>query len=194
MKQKIKNIATIQIGYPFRKKIEPLSEGTHRVIQMKDFDENRVLHVEQLTNIKLEGDVGKYLVSKDDILFLSRGHKNFAVMLYDSFEDTVVVSYFFILKVKTENILPEYLAWYINQPIAQKYIYNLARRGTHMPVVPLSEFENLKVDIPDLETQKKIVELNKLLDRENTLLKELQNKRTMLIRSLSIKAAKKAIK
>lgn len=192
MRKKIKQIAEIRTGYQFRGKIEPDPESFYRVIQIRDFDEKENLRKQSLTQINLVGDVEKHFVNQDDVLFLSRGHKNYAVLLTDMFDNTVAASYFFVLRIKSEVILPEYVAWYINQPAAQKYIYNHARRGSHMPVVPLSEFENLNIDIPDFETQKKIAEFNRLLERESKLHKELQEKRILLIRSLSIKAARKS--
>ena len=194
MRKKIKDIADIQIGYPFRKKIEPLSEGTYRVIQLKDFDENRNLKLDSLTHVSITGKVEKYMVNKNDVLFLSRGHNNYAFSVDHSLDNTVAASYFFILRLKTEMMLPEYLAWYIDQPIAKKYINNIARRGTHMPLVPLSEFKNLKIDIPDIETQKRIIELNRLFDRESKLLNKILEKRSLLIRGISINSAKNAMK
>lgn len=190
MKLKIKDIADIQIGYQFRKKIEPVTDGTHAIIQMRDFDDNNELNFIELSRVKLAEVPDRYLVNKNDVLFLSRGHSNFAFAITDPLESTIAASYFFILRVKTDKVLPEYLAWCINQFPAQKYLHSSARRGTHMPLVPKSAFENLKVHVPDIKTQKSIVELNRLLDRENELIRKLQEKRTLLIGSLSIKAAK----
>ena len=87
------------------------------------------------------------------------------------------------------TVIPECLAWFINQSPAQGYLHNLARRGTHMPVVPKSAFENLQVNIPDIKTQEKIVKLNSLAKTEKALLNNIQGKRTLLIRSLCLKAA-----
>jgi len=192
MKLKIKDIADIQIGYQFRKKIEPVNDGTHAIIQMRDFDDNNNLNYRELSRVKLADLPDKYLVNKNDVLFLSRGHGNFAFAITDSTESTIVASYFFILRIRSNKILPEYLAWYINQAPAQGYLYNIARRGTHMPLVPKSAFENLKVHITDIQTQKSIVELNSLFDKEKELIRKLQEKRSLLIRSISIKAAKKS--
>ena len=190
MRMKIKDIADIQIGYQFRKKIEAEREGTHRVIQIRDFDDNQNLDVEGLCWIKMDQVNEKYLVNNKDILFLARGHRNFAIPMIDSLDSTIAASHFFILKINTEKVIPEYLAWFINQAPAQGYLHNLARRGTHMPLIPKSEFENLKVDIPDIEFQKKIVKLNSLIDKERTLLHSIQEKRTLLIQSLCLKAAR----
>ncbi len=190
MKLKIKDIADTQIGYQFRKKIKTEHDGSHAVIQMRDFDDNNNLNYRGLRRVKLAELPDKYLVNKNDVLFLSRGHSNFAFAITDSLERTIAASYFFILKVRSDKVLPEYLAWCINQSPAQKHLHSSARRGTHMPLVPKSEFENLKVHVPDIKTQKSIVELNSLLDRENKLIRTLQEKRALLIGSLSIKAAK----
>ena len=190
MKLKIKDMADIQIGYQFRKKIKTEPDGTHAIIQMRDFDDNNNLNYRELSRVNLPVLPDKYLVNKNDVLFLSRGHSNFAFAITDPLERTIVASYFFILKVTSEKVLPEYLAWCINQAPAQKHLHSSARRGTHMPLVPKSAFEDLKVHVPDIKTQKSIVELNRLLDRENKLIRTLQEKRSLLIRSLSIKAAK----
>ena len=190
MKLKIKDIADIQIGYQFRKKIEPVTDGTHALVQMRDFNDHNNLNYSELSRVKLAELPDKYLVNQNDVLFLSRGHSNFAFPITDPLESTIAASYFFILKVRSDKVLPEYLAWYINQSPAQGYLHNIARRGTHMPLIPKSIFENLKVYVPDIETQKNIIELNGLLNREKELLERLLEKRSLLIRSLSIKAAK----
>ena len=194
MKKRIKDIAEIQIGYQFRGRIEADPEGTHRVIQIRDFDALQNLQVAGLCKVLPKYNAERYLVNKRDVLFLSRGHHNYAIPIKVALENTIAASYFFILRIKTEQIIPEYLAWFINQAPAQGYLHNLARRGTHIPVVPKSVFENLKISIPDIETQEKIVRLNSLIEKERNLLSILQQKRTLLTRSVCLKAARKDVK
>ena len=191
MKLKIKDIADIQIGYQFRKKIEAERDGTHQVIQIRDFDENQNINTDGLCWVKMPQLSEKYSVNKNDVLFLARGHRNFAVPILDSFENTIAASTFYILKIKTKKVIPEYLAWCINQAPAQGYLHNIARRGTHMPLIPKSAFENLKVYVPDIETQGKIIKLSSLTEKERNILQSLQEKRTLLIQSLCLKAARR---
>lgn len=190
MKQKIKDITEIQIGYQFRGRIETDRNGTHKVIQIRDFDEFQNLRVADIYKVNLKYDAERYMVNKGDILFLARGHRNYAIPIKDSLEDTIAASYFFILRLTNENILPEYLAWFIKQAPAQAYLHNIARRGTHMQMVPKSAFENMPVDIPDIETQKTIIELDNLLEKERYLLNQLQEKRTQFIKAICLKAVK----
>lgn len=189
MKKKITEIADIQLGYQFRKKIEPAADGTNRVIQIRDFD-NHILKSENLSRVHIDKSVEQYLIRKGDVLFLSRGHNNWAVPIVDDLAATVAVSHFFVIRLKQHNVLPEYLAWYINQTPAQEYLYNIARRGTHMPLIPLSAFKGLAIEIPDITTQKKIVELSNLMGKEKKLLTELQEKRALLINAVCLKASK----
>ncbi len=190
MKKKITEIADIQLGYQFRKKIEPTGDGSNRVIQIRDFDENHMLNKTALASITLDKPMDKYLIKKGDILFLSRGHNNWAAPIVDDLTATVAVSHFFVIRPKQNNILPEYLAWYINQTPAQEYLYNIARRGTHMPLIPLSAFKGLTIEIPDITTQENIVELSKLMEKEKKLLTELQEKKSLLINAVCLKASK----
>jgi len=190
MKKKITEIADVQIGYQFRKKIEPADDGTNRVIQIRDFDENHTLNREGLSRVRIDKSTEQYLIHQGDVLFLSRGHRNWAAPIIDELQNTVAAGHFFVIKVRNEIILPEYLAWYINQSPAQEYLHNIARRGTHMPLVTLSAFKGLPVDVPDIATQHRIVELSRLMEREKKLLAELQEKRLLLIKTISLKAIK----
>lgn len=190
MKKKITEIADIQLGYQFRKKIEPADNGANRVIQIRDFDEGHVLNKEGLNRVRIDKPAEQYLIRKGDILFLSRGHRNWAAVIGDDLSDTVAVSHFFVIKRKRATILPEYLAWYINQTPAQEYLHNIARRGTHMPLVTMSAFKGLTVEVPDMVIQHRIVELNRLMEKEKKLLTELQKKRLFLINAISLRAIK----
>lgn len=188
MKKKITEIADIQIGYQFRKKIEPADDGTNRVIQIRDFDENHILNKEGLARVRIDKPIEQYLIRQSNVLFLSRGHRNWAAPIVDELQDTVAAAHFFVITVRNEAIMPEYLAWYINQTPVQEYLHNIARRGTHMPLVTLSAFKGLTIEVPDIATQHRIVELNRLMEKDNKLLAELQEKRLLLITAISLKA------
>jgi hypothetical protein len=190
VQRKIIEIAEIKLGFQFRKKMEPDDNGTHWVIQIRDFDDGRFLHKEGLVRVRLDDPADQYFINKGDVLFLARGHKNWAAPIIDDLTKTIVASHFFIIKIKSPAVIPKYLAWYINQAPAQGYLHNIARRGTHMPLIPLSAFVELTVDLPDIETQKRIVELSRLMEKEKQLLSALQGKRSHLINAVCLSASK----
>lgn len=190
MKVYITDIADINIGYQFRAKIEPTDDGIHSVIQIRDFDDNLNLLVEELMRVTIDKPIDQFRINKGDILFLSRGQRNWAAPVVSDFDNVIAASHFFVIKIKNTVILSEYLAWYINQAPAQEYLYRNARHGTHMPLIPMSAFKGLSVEVPSKETQEKIVELSKLMVKEKQLVAELEEKRSRLINAVCLKAAK----
>lgn len=190
MKTKLSNIVDIQIGYQFRKKLVPDTSGDHAVIQIRDFDADLNLISANLIRVQLEKVAADYYVHKGDVLFLSRGSRNWASAVSEDLHATVAASHFFMLRPRQATLLPEYLAWYINQSPAQEFLHSQARRGTHMPLIPLSAFRDMPIEVPPIETQRAIVELSRLAEHEKKLLTVLQEKKTQLVSALCLKASK----
>ena len=186
---KIKEIAKIQIGYQSRGRITPDPKGTHQVIQIKDINPENRLDPSDLFRVTPQGAVNRYLVDKGDVLFQFKGKGNPAIPITEHLEDTIATSYFYILKIEADKVLPEYLAWYINQTPGQVFIQSCAR-GSGMLMIPKKDFVELDLDIPPMETQKIIVRLDNLQRKEGRLLRELEIKRSLLIQGVCLKAAK----
>ncbi len=82
----------------------------------------------------------------------------------------------FMLRPKPEIILSDYLAWAINQPASQRHFDRVAR-GTTLRMVPRSGLEILEISVPSIETQRRIVEIDALAERERSLTILAANKR-----------------
>ncbi len=184
----LKEIAEIQIGYQHRergKSITKTTPGTHKLIQIKDIVGGH-LDAENLFLVTPKGDANRYLVSKGNILFLSRGHKGFAIAIPESLANTIAAYYFYILRLQSNAVLSEYLVWLINHPKSQAYLSS-HQRGSHIKVIPKGAFEELPVWIPSLKEQKLIVELESLRKNEEHLLAKLIAARKKLIDNLILK-------
>src|SRR4051812_39072015 len=114
MKKQIKHLADVRAGYQFRGRVEPNRDGTVRVVQIKDITDQRRIRTDDLTPVKLDKPEA-YLVQQGDILFLARGHRQFATVIVEPLANTIATGYFFILRLKTDRLLPPYLAWFMNQ-------------------------------------------------------------------------------
>jgi hypothetical protein len=190
----LNQVARVQIGYQSRGRVEPDPQGRYQLIQIKDLDDKGRLRAQGVYRITPEGlNPERYQVNHGDVLFLSRGNRNFATLVDVNLQDTIAAGYFFILKTDSATVLPQYLAWYINSAPAQQFIQSVARRGTYMPVVPKSALEELPIDVPPLRVQKTIVELDNLTKKERTLLQELDERRAELIRACCLQAAKQKV-
>jgi restriction endonuclease S subunit len=103
----------------------------------------------------------------------------------------VVIVPLLIVRPDRERVLPEYLAWAINQPDAQRRL-GAEAQGTSLRMIPMAVLENLEIAVPDLPTQKRIVELNALARQERQLLRQLAARREELVSAILGEAAKAA--
>jgi restriction endonuclease S subunit len=190
MEATISELADVQIGYQSRGSIQPDPRGTHLLIQLKDIGADYKLNTNDLYRIRPEREPERYLVTQGDVLFLSRGRYNFGVAIDKQLNDTIAVGTFYIARLKTTHVLPEYLAWYINQPQTQADLKTKAQ-ATSIPLVTKAAFDTLTIGVPPLSVQHAIAELNKLAVREQALLAELAVKRNQLISTVSMMTVKK---
>ncbi len=183
----LKTVASIQVGYQAKTRIKERARGTHRLIQSKDFDSFHRLRSENLTTFFPERKPETYSVRRGDVLFQARGVVHFAYCIEDDLKDTLAAGSFYILRTKNENLLPQYLAWWLNQSKAQAYFQSQAR-GAGMSFISKSTLSRLQVQIPPLSVQKKVVKMLTLAKHEQFLLDRLSSLRSRLVKAVCIKA------
>ena len=186
----VSGISTIHTGYTTRSRLEKVDRGGLLAIQLGDLSSDGRVNPERLTRVRLDDLPDKYLVSAGDVVFRSRGERNTAFALDARFkEPALAVLPLFVLRPKVDIVLPEYLAWAMNQPPAQRHFDSFAR-GTGLRMVPRSSLDTLDIDVPDLETQRKIVSIDALAERERALSVLAADKRRQLTSLLLADRAK----
>ncbi|MBN1547830.1 MAG: restriction endonuclease subunit S, partial [Syntrophaceae bacterium] len=133
-----------------------------------------------------------FILKSGDVIFMARGARNFSVILKVIPNPVLAAACFFIIRVANENVLPDYLCWYLNQIPVERYLIQHSGRGVHMPVVRRSVLENIDVPVPAIEIQKKVVELNALVREEKALLNDLAEKRNELITAACLRVVREA--
>lgn len=163
------DVCTIHSGYTARGRLEGTDDGGVLTIQLGDISADGIIHPERLTRVQLEGLPDRYFVRTGDVVFRSRGERNTASVLDDRLrEPALAVLPLLVLRPKIDVVMPEYLAWAINQPPAQRH-FDLAARGTNIRMIPRSSLDDLNLEIPDIETQAKIVAIDALAEQERAL-------------------------
>lgn len=186
---RLSDLVEVQAGYYSRGPIQPDSNGTHRIIQIRDFDEQLNLRVDQLITFSPDGNPERYEVFGGDVLFLSRGTRNFAAVINKRLHKTVAPAYFYILRLKSRKVDPEFLAWYLNSPELQAKL-KVLQQGTDISVVPMYEFKLLEVNVPPLDIQRTIVRLDLLMRREKQLCRQITDKRAELVHQMCLQGIK----
>ena len=190
MNIKIKKVATVQMGYSFRSRLEAVEGGGVAVIQMKDLLDDNTVCCDWLMKIDMEAVKEHHLARKGDLIFRSRGHTATSAVLLDDPGKAVVAAPLLRIRVtKPDKVLPEYLNWYISQRDAQIFLTSRAK-GTVQKMISKQAIEDLEVALPSLKKQKTIVELATLSAREKALLHALADKRDQYISTVLMQLAK----
>lgn len=166
---RLTDVCIIHTGYTARGRLEPTSVGGVLAIQLRDISADGGLNPERLTRVHLENLADRYFVRAGDVVFRSRGERNTASALDERLkEPALAVLPLMVLRPNPGVVMPEFLAWAMNQPPAQRH-FDVAARGTNIRMIPRSSLDDLKLDIPDLETQRRIVAVDALAKREREL-------------------------
>ncbi|MBW2166558.1 MAG: restriction endonuclease subunit S [Deltaproteobacteria bacterium] len=190
MKLKIKQLATVQMGYSFRSRLETSRGGEVAVIQMKDLLQDNTVGRKKLAKVEMKTVKKHHLTQKGDLVFRSRGQITTAAILLENPGKAVVAAPLLRIRItKSDKILPEYLNWYISQRDAQIFLASRAK-GTVQKMISKQTIEDMEVYLPTLEKQQHIVDLAKLSAQERTILSTLSEKRDKYISTLLMHLAK----
>ncbi len=185
MKTLIKDIATLQTGL-FAK---PAGMGDIVYLQSRHFDENGQLLTTLHPDLGADGISEKHLLRGGDVLFAAKGNKNFAAVYEDHNKPAVASTSFFVLRLTGQKVLPEYLAWFLNNHSTQATLKGQAI-GTSIPSISKQVLEDLEITIPSIERQKAIIQITKLRNKEIGIKQEMETLREKLIQQQIINAIK----
>lgn len=175
----INDLGEVHSGVTFRRKSE-MTNQSYALIKLKDLDGYHSINRQDLTLTSKVEPKERHLLQEGDVIFSSKGQYNYATVIPEGLGKVVAASTFLIIKNLSNNILPEYLSWYINGKSGQDYVSKVRKR-TSIPYVSKTNFVNMPVLIPSIETQELIVKVNNLKIQEETLRNQLVKKRKKLI-------------
>ena len=171
------DLCTIQLGFTNRSKLEESFSDGVPCIQQGDLNKDEDLPLQDIKRYALDGIVDRFRISGGEVLFRSRAGMAVAKAVPEGLAPKVVViNPVMILRVKSEQLLPDYLAWTINQPWVQTQL-NPDVRGSAIKMIPKSALARVQIPVPSLEVQRKIIEFSRLAARESRLLEQLREQR-----------------
>lgn len=188
-------VADIRIGYTFRESVDEVTpeRGNARVAQIKDLRKrwddtgSRLVNVADLPAIHWQGKSSLF-VEPDCVLLPSRGE--FLKAFYWPTADTddqelpvIVSSQLLFIRSTSEQVLTEFIGWSLNQTSAQNFL-RMGSAGSSMPMLKKKDLVELPLPIPSLETQHKILQLNRLWEQEQQLTQALLKNREAMLQGM----------
>ena len=185
----LSDVCTIQTGFTARGRLESAADGGVLALQLRDILTNGLIVANSLIRIQV-GDISeRYLARPGDVVFRSRGERNTAAVIDESIpEPALAILPLMILRPDPQLLSGAYLAWAINQEPAQRH-FQEAAQGTSLRMVSRTALENLKIAVPDFQTQQRILQVDALAERERELAEQLTLKRHQLIHRLLVDRA-----
>jgi len=194
MTQKLKEIAKIRAGHAFRKKLAHDPEQKLQVIQMKDLTHDGTINWNTMIKSAPAASNTDW-VRKDDLLLVSRGANNFVYFINEEPPlSSLAAPYFFhitLLPSYREKVLPEFLAWQLNQKPIQDY-FQMNAEGSTSKAIRREIVENTQLVIPSKEKQKAISSLYNVVSRQKRLYEKLLDNNQILMNKLAKDLLKEA--
>ena len=184
MKVHLKDLAEIQSGYPFRGAVVagPPQSGV-AVIQMRDLGEDLVPDLQKVVWNATISAKPIHLLKVGDVLFRGRGNAPAGYCLRELPAQCIAAAPLLRLRLRSNVLLPEFLAWYLRQKSAQAFFEGNAQ-GSAMRMVGIDVLENLPIPIVPLEKQQKIAALVELSERERQLRQRLGELKSIYVNKL----------
>ena len=176
---KLKEIAEIKSGYLFRFRLRSDKDGKIKVIQLKDVNEDGHLNIDGIYSVDFNPSKRTEFLQRGDILFKAQSNKHVATVFDSDMENVIATVHYFVLRIKSPSVISAFLAWYLNEKVAQKY-FGLNAAGTRIPIINKRALEELEVPSISLEKQEKVVVVYKLMEREKILIDDIKTKRERL--------------
>ena len=179
----LRDIAFVQSGYLSRSKVLPLPSGTHRLLRVSDVSPDGVVDADTAIRFQPQRNPELYRISRGDILIVARGEVHYAYLISMDLINTLASSVFHIIRPRKEIVLPDYLAWWLNQPDVQAEI-NLNSRGTGIGYVSRQDVEHLTVVLPPINVQNGIVKTINLWQLRKEIQTRLDGAKEKLIQAI----------
>ena len=156
-------------------KVSDIIVRKYKVITLRSITDVGILDLSQCDDFDSKEEISdRYLTHKNDILV--RMFTPLKCCLINSEEENLVVpSQFCILKLKESFrniILPEYLYLVMRNKDFSKQVQKL-EEGFQLRSIKTSSIAKIKINIPDIATQEKLINVSNLIIRKEKLMSEL---------------------
>ncbi|MEQ8578545.1 MAG: restriction endonuclease subunit S [Balneola sp.] len=133
--------------------------------------------------VKVDDDIS--LLHSNSIVLPAKGQKFSSALISTEHSNTFVASSsLFVIRVINSSIIPKYLHWYLNRAKVKWQLESVAA-GSNISSLSIKELRSLRINVPELDIQKKIVELKEMQEKELMLIQRLGQKRKKLIEAIT---------
>ena len=180
----VQNIAKLGTGV-YQK---PTVGGSVYYIQSRDFDDYLEMKTDLRPELQEDHKLQNHYLKTEDILITAKGENYRAYVFKNEVSPAVASSTFIVLRdINAEKINPAYVAWFINHPRTQLYL-STKSKGSNIPYISKSVIAELEINIPSIDIQNRILEIQQLRTNEKKLMERINNLKETMINEKLIQA------
>lgn len=174
-----------QIHFGLQAKYHP--DGELKYLRANDFDGLLNFKHQSKFYIKQEDyspkQIQKALLCENDIIMAGKGSNKFALPYQTNFGKCIPSSVFYIIRLSTPEILPQYLCTFINSKPTQDHLKRHSK-GATVETISIRQLKTLKIPVPPIETQKNIIQLAENLKLNIEITQQLLQKKQQLSKEI----------
>lgn len=183
------DLAEIASPLTFRGDALPSEDGNVRLLSIKDLVGINPLTGGALPLVRVQKPAIRSVVFEGDILMPARGYSYPAKIVTNVNETILPTGQIHIIRADKRTVVPSYLVWFLNRKTIQDQIASMLT-GATIQSLKKSDLVRLEVELPPIDVQRKIGELNELKLRREIARRKLQELEAKEIDELCILAAK----
>lgn len=178
----IRDIADLRNGYTFKKKVENNPAGAVSVIQPKDIENGDLTQLPAKVPTEEITLLDNHLLKTDDLILANKGIR-FSTFIYQGLPSPCIASgSFFVITPNAQKVLSGFLQWFLSQDHTIERLKQLANSFT-VPSLTLSKVGTLKMPMPSITAQEKIIEMSTLMKAEETITHQLLSRKRKYVNS-----------
>lgn len=137
-----------------------VSDGTIPMLRMMDLSDGLAINGESCFVDLSVADSERYRLNFGDVLFNRTNSYELVgrTGVYKLRGNHVFASYLIRVKAKTDRILPEYLAAFLNAPVGRRQVMRFATRAVSQTNVSASNLRAVLIPLPTIEYQRRVIE------------------------------------
>jgi restriction endonuclease S subunit len=178
----IRDIAELRNGYTFKKKVENNPAGAVSVIQPKDIENGDLTQLPAKVPTEEITLLDNHLLKTDDLILANKGIR-FSTFIYQGLPNPCIAAgSFFVITPNAQKVLSGFLQWFLSQDHTIERLRQLANSFT-VPSLTLSKVGTLKMPMPSITAQEKIIEMSTLMKAEETITQQLLSRKRKYVNS-----------
>lgn len=186
---KLKDLANVKTGLVISRKKSKLEQNaiaTYKLLTLNNVSDDGIICDDSFEEFFSNEELDKHYFTEVGDVLLRLSQPFTSIYIDDLHENLLIPSYFAVIKVNSDKLLPQFLSWYLNTSYI-KHELERAHSGSRILSTNQKAINHLPISLIPIEKQKAIINLYNLHQREKLLLNKLIKEKEILFHGITQK-------